>query len=315
MSRRILMLSSTLLLFLSGPATVRRAPAAEPLRLATWNLEWLLTPQTAHTARLACRAGRRTALPCDVALEQPRDSADLARLARHARRVGADVFAFQEVESAAIAQRVFKGYDICIAPGRGLQHVGFAVRRGLPHRCGQPVESLSLGGTQRPGLILTLQPDAAEPIELLAVHLKSGCADDDLSTHSNACSILARQASALHQWLAEQVARQSRFIVLGDFNRSNRELERDAFWRTLSGNEGGEAPYVHADAGTAYRNCYVGAPFSRAIDHLLVARTLEKAMLAGSYRRFGYGSLEAIRYRLSDHCPVRISLIVPPPPT
>lgn len=305
------MLSSALLLLLLGPATVRQASAVEPLRLATWNLEWLLTPQTAHTARLACRAGRRTALPCDVALEQARDSADLARLARHARRVAADVFAFQEVESVSIAQRVFKGYDICIAPGRGLQHVGFAVRRGLPHRCGQPVESLSLGGTQRPGLILTLQPDSPAPIELLAVHLKSGCADDDLATPSNACSILARQASALHQWLAAQVAQQSRFIVLGDFNRSNRGLERDAFWRTLSGDEG-EAPYVHADAGTAYRNCYVGAPFSRAIDHLLVARTLAKAMVADSYRRFGYGNLEAIRYRLSDHCPVRISLILPP---
>src|SRR6185369_3972932 len=138
-SRRILMLTGALLLLLSGPASVRRAPAAEPLRLATWNMEWLLTPETEQAARLACRAGHRTALPCDVALEQARDSADLAQLARHARLVGADVFAFQEVESVSIAQRVFKGYDICIAPGRGVQHVGFAVRRSLAHRCGQPV--------------------------------------------------------------------------------------------------------------------------------------------------------------------------------
>jgi len=308
------MLTGALLLLLSGPASVRRAPAAEPLRLATWNMEWLLTPETEQAARLACRAGHRTALPCDVALEQARDSADLAQLARHARLVGADVFAFQEVESVSIAQRVFKGYDICIAPGRGVQHVGFAVRRSLAHRCGQPVESLSLGGTQRPGLIVTLQPDSPARIELLAVHLKSGCADDDLATPSTACSILARQAGALHQWLAAQTARQSRFIVLGDFNRSNRGPQPDAFWRMLSGEEGGEAPYVHADAGVAYRNCYVGAPFSRAIDHLLVARTLQKAMIAGSYRRFGYGNLEAIRYRLSDHCPVRISLILPSAP-
>ena len=309
MSRRFLMLAGALLLLLLGPATVQRAPAAQALSLATWNLEWLLTPETAHAARLACRAGRRTALPCDVALEQGRDSADLAQLARHARRVAADVFAFQEVESAAIAQRVFQGYDICIAPGKGLQHVGFAVRRGLPHRCGPPVESLSLGGTQRPGLLLTLQPESPAPIALLAVHLKSGCADADLSTRSNACSILARQASALHQWLSLQTVRQTRFIVLGDFNRSNRGPERDAFWRTLAGEAGNVAPYVHADAGIAYRNCYVGAPFSRAIDHLLVSRTLEKAMVAGSYRRFGFRNLEAIRYRLSDHCPVRISLI------
>src|SRR5689334_10845629 len=181
MRRWAMVFCSGLLLSL-GPATLRQARAARPLSVATWNLEWLVTAETAHAGRLACRAGRRSALPCDVALEQSRDSADLARLARHARRVAADVFAFQEVESAAIAQRVFRNYDICIAPGKGLQHVGFAVRRTLPHRCGPSVESLSLNGAQRPGLRLTVRPESSAPIELMVVHLKSGCADADLAT-------------------------------------------------------------------------------------------------------------------------------------
>jgi len=298
------------LLLLLGPTPLPRAAVARPLQIATWNLEWLLTPETAHAGRIACRAGRRTRLPCDVALEQSRDSADLARLARHARRVAADVFAFQEVESAAIARRVFKGYDICIAPGKGLQHVGFAIKPGLRHRCGPPVQSLSLGATQRPGLLLLLKPDSPEAIELLAVHLKSGCADADLATRSGACAILARQAKALHDWLAAAAARDSRFIVLGDFNRSDRDPEHDLFWQTLAGSSS-RALYAKAGAEVPYRNCQIGAPFTRAIDHVLVARGLENSLVAGSYRRFGYGPLEAIRYRLSDHCPVRVSLIRP----
>jgi endonuclease/exonuclease/phosphatase family metal-dependent hydrolase len=300
---------SALLLSL-GPATLRPARAARPLTVATWNLEWLVTAETAHAGRLACRAGRRTALPCDVALEQSRDSADLARLARHARRVAADVFAFQEVENSAIARRVFRNYDICIAPGKGLQHVGFAIRRSLPHRCGGTVDSLSLNGAQRPGLLLTLLPDSAAPIDLMVVHLKSGCADAVLPSQSAACAILTRQAEALHQWFVEHAALRPRFIVLGDFNRSDREPQRDLFWRTLRG-EASHAPFTSAGAAVPYRNCYVGAPFSRAIDHVLVSRALENALLAGGYRRFGYDALEATRYRLSDHCPVRVSLILP----
>jgi exonuclease III len=309
MRKRMILLCGSILLLL-GPTTLQRA-AAQPLRIATWNLEWLLTPETAHAGRLACRAGRRSALPCDVALEQSRDSADLARLARHARRVAADVFAFQEVESAVIAQRIFKGYDICIAPGKGLQHVGFAIRRTLPHRCGPTENSLALGGSQRPGLTLTLAPDSRASILLLAVHLKSGCADDALTTRSNACSILARQAQALHQWLAAQALRQSRFILLGDFNRSDRDPINDAFWQTLAGGDPSRAPYVVADALVPFRNCQWGAPFTRAIDHVLVSRTLANSLIAGSFHRFGYDALEAIRYRLSDHCPVRVSLILP----
>jgi endonuclease/exonuclease/phosphatase family metal-dependent hydrolase len=310
MRSRAIMLWSVPLLLSLATTTLRRASAAQVLDVATWNLEWLLAPQTAHAGRLACRAGRRTALPCDVALEQSRDSADVARLARHARRVAADVFAFQEVENAAIARQVFQGYDICIAPGKGLQHVGFAIRRDLPHRCGPPLESLSLGGSQRPGLMLVVKPDSPAPLTLLAVHLKSGCADDDLSTPSNACSILARQAEALHQWLAAEAARQSRFILLGDFNRSDRDAGHDAFWRTLAGGEA-SAPYISAGANVPFRNCQLGAPFTRAIDHVLVSRALESSLIEGSYRRYAYSPLEAVRYRLSDHCPVRVSLILP----
>jgi len=286
------------------PSSARDA-VQPPLRIATWNLEWLVTPQTAHAARLACRSGQHSTLPCDVAA-RARDSADIARLAAYARETGADVFAFQEVESADIAREVFSGYDLCVASGRGTQHVGFAVRRELPHRCGPTVDSLSLGGRQRAGLTLWLAPGTASAMEMLAVHLKSGCADADLESGTAACSVLHQQARALSAWIAGH-SPQDRFLVLGDFNRSATDAGQDLFWQLLA-RAGEKAPFLRAGSEVAFRNCDRGAPYSRAIDHILVGGQLRQALLAGSYLRLRYRSLDALRYHLSDHCPVRISL-------
>src|SRR5690606_25066483 len=60
--------------------------SSSPLRIATWNMEWLVAPGTARAARIACRDGHRAPLPCDVARRQVRDSADLRALAALVRR-------------------------------------------------------------------------------------------------------------------------------------------------------------------------------------------------------------------------------------
>jgi exonuclease III len=305
---------AVLVLLLLASLAVATVPwggrADQALKIATWNLEWLVTPATAQAGRLACLAGRRAPLPCDVALEHARDSADLARLAAYARRADADVIAFQEVENAAIARRIFPGYDICIATGRGVQHVGFAVRRPLPHRCGRQLAELSLGGVQRAGQTLLLFPGTAAEVELLGVHLKSGCADHPLDSGDNACALLARQAAVLQSWVEPRARRNARFILLGDFNRGDDDFAQDEFWRLLAGDDP-LAPFQLAGSGTPFHNCHVGAPFTRGIDHILVSRALEKSVVPGSFRKLPYASLDAMRYRLADHCPVRISLNLP----
>jgi len=300
---------AVLLLWLAA-ATMCHAsvPAPRLLHIATWNLEWLVTPVTAHAARLACRNGRRGPLPCDVA-SRARDTADIARLAAYARLTDADVFAFQEVENEQIAHRVFAGYRICMAPGHGVQHVGFAVRRDLPHRCGPALESLALGGVQRAGMTLWIAPGTPEAIELLAVHLKSGCPDADLQSRSGACALLQKQSGALAEWMAARPPPR-RYVVLGDFNRGDSHFAEDEFWLRLAGGDWNAAPFIHAGQEVAYRNCHRGAPYARAIDHILLARSLRQALVNGSYRHLGYSSLDAVRYKLSDHCPVRISLIL-----
>lgn len=307
--RRLLVMPAALLLLLSLAAATMRPPAARSaIVIATWNLEWLVSPATAHAARLACRAGRRAALPCDVAREGSRDSADLSRLAWYARRLDADVIAFQEVENPAIAARVFRDHHICMAGGRGAQHVGFAIRRGTAHRCGPAMDAVSLGGRQRSGQTLTLYPGTPRAIELLAVHLKSGCADKPLGSGSGACVVLAAQARQLAAWIAARAA--TRFIVLGDFNRGDADARSDEFWRTLAAGAVADGPFANAGEGVPFRNCHIGAGFTRAIDHLLVSRALLGEVVTASFRKVGYADADAIQYRLPDHCPVKFSLDV-----
>jgi endonuclease/exonuclease/phosphatase family metal-dependent hydrolase len=279
----------------------RRNP--DVVTIATWNLEWLVSPATAHAARLACRAGQRATLPCNVVEDVARDSADLSRLAAYARELNADIVAFQEVENEAIAARIFRGYRICMADGPGVQHVGFAVHPGLEHHCGPMVDSLALEGRSRKAMSMQLIPGRGDPIELLAVHLKSGCSRDPLDSDSAACRILRQQAAALGQWIAEHSATGGNFVVLGDFNRVPPEAAEDEFWLQLQ-----TGPFEMLATKLEFSNCVAGQPFSAFIDHMLLGSSVADRVVENGARQVGYRSNDAVRYRLSDHCPVRVSL-------
>ena len=251
-------------------------------------------------------------LPCDVARELARDSADLAKLAHYARRLDADVIALQEVENAEAVRRLFRGYDLCVSQGA--------------RRCSRPVSpsapilriaairslaSLAMGDRQRAGAHLTLYPGTPWQIELLAVHLKSGCSRDPLDSGSAACHTLAMQASALAAWMRQRATTGSRIVVLGDFNRVGPDPD-DAFWRQLQVGATGKSAFHNASTGIAFSNCYRGQPFMQFIDHILVSRDLAARIVRNSFRHHGYRSLDAFRYRLSDHCPISVSLAIGP---
>lgn len=280
--------------------------SGQHLRIATWNMQWLVSPETAQQARIACREHRASPLPCDVARELARDSADLRRLAALAARLDADIVAFQEVQNAAVARRVFRGYDICIATGTGVQHAGFAVRRGLRFNCEEPLRSLAAGGRGRVGQLLTLFPPGAAPIELLAVHLKSGCARDPLDSSSAACVLLREQARVLGEWIHSRSLEHAPFIVLGDLNRGGTPGPDDEFWSLLHP-QGFEA----AATRLPFRNCVFGAPYREFIDHVLVSRTLLPHLHADGFTQMRFDAAEATVHRLSDHCPVSVSLSLP----
>jgi endonuclease/exonuclease/phosphatase family metal-dependent hydrolase len=284
------------------------------LSLATWNMQWLVSVQSLATLRQRCLASPRDrSLPCDVPTAHARNSADFARLARYARRLDADIVALQEVEDERTARLVFDGYRFCFTARRDLQNVGFAIRAGLPFRCGADLVDLSLRDSVRRGAELVVFPGSEREFRLLAIHLKSGCARKPLDSHEAACRTLARQIPVLEAWIDTQAVAGRRFAVLGDFNR---ELQREVpgaggVWSELDDGEPAALRLRNAAQGERFSNCVIGQTFTGFIDYILLGGSLVDALQPGSFRHPGYEPADARRYGLSDHCPVAVTLRVP----
>src|SRR3954454_3272446 len=95
-----------------GALVAIRSCAAHPapLKIATWNLEWFMTPETLRALTPACtprdapRDAARRSVPCDVANENIRSNEDIATMRRYAHDLDADVIALQEVDGADAAR-------------------------------------------------------------------------------------------------------------------------------------------------------------------------------------------------------------------
>jgi endonuclease/exonuclease/phosphatase family metal-dependent hydrolase len=285
-----------------------RGAAPATVKLATWNLEWLMTPETSRDLRVRCQRGERRRLPCDVVQGRPRSEADFRALARYAAQLDADVIALQEVEGVAAAARVFPGYAFCMTQRADLQNVGFAIRRGLPHRCDDDVHEISVRDRVRRGAAMTLFPGTPRELRLLAVHLKSGCSREPLPSRGTNCRVLADQAPGLAGWIDTQVAADRAYALLGDFNRDLR-ADRAAgtgLWGWLA--DGRPRPEALHDAGAdqPFVTCHSGQSFTRYIDYILLGGPAATRQQRGSFARHPFRDVDAHRFRLSDHCPLSV---------
>ncbi len=299
------------------PAAAPSGAAADTLKLASWNIEWLLTPATFNQLRERCTPDgqpprARRSLPCDVAADLERSATDLAALRRYARELDADVIALQEVDGASAARQIFEGYEFCFTGSNALQNNGFAIRRGLPFRCGADLKDLSLGDNVRRGVEVVLFPDSPRAIHLLGVHLKSGCAMERLDSSESACRQLAAQAAPLQRWIGAQVAARRRFALLGDFNRNllaeSRSTPATGLWRQISGGPRRQSSLAITAAGSTFRNCAIGQRYSSYIDYILLGNQLQPQLIAGSFERTTWSAKDAGRRKLSDHCPISVRL-------
>ena len=258
-------LLALLLAFLALPAR-----AAE-LKIATWNLEWLTDLPEGDRA-----------LPKDA---HPKRPEDIATLAGYATQLNADVIAIQEVDGREIAARIFPPdrYSIHMTADHVVQRVGLVVRRGLNYDVNPDDTALALPGPPpahlRSGADITLHL-AAGPLRILAVHLKTGCQRDPLTTSRRAqCKTLAEQLPPLQAWIATRKAEGGAFIVLGDFNRWMDG--KDQFIARLRD----AAPLVRATEGSS-SPCWGGEHF---IDHILAGGA------AGSWMQPGTLSVQVFR--------------------
>lgn len=291
--------------------------APTQLKIATWNLEWFMTQETLRALAPACvtreapRDGARRAVPCDVAHELSRSGEDIAALRRHARRLDADVIALQEVDGEEAARLVFPGYQFCFSSRVAVQNNGFAIRRGLPFACGPELADLSLRDDVRRGVEVRLFPGTPNELRLLSVHLKSGCARDSLDSSRPSCLQLAAQVPVLERWIDAQAAARIPFAVLGDFNRDlRREPSGVSLWAEIDDSDPQDADLVNTADGQRFENCSPSQTFTGYIDYIVLGRRMARGLVEDSFGRELFRPKDALRRKLSDHCPVFVRIRV-----
>ena len=298
-------------------------PDAKRVRIASWNVEYLVTPQTHAALRATCAqnggmvGGDDRTLPCAITKKDPRSPADYESLRRYATELRADIVALQEVDGPEAAELVFHGYDYCFSTRAHVQKNGFAIRRGLPHRCEPEYEPLSLGNDVRRGVVVTFFPGTDNEFRLMSVHLKSGCPAGPLTAPGRNCELLSRQVEPLENWIEAEANAGHRFGLLGDFNRRftlEKGPARDAEGRQLN-------VYAEIDDGlpeaskltnitakARFTPCTTDSEYREYIDTILLGRDLAKSVLKKSLVRVVFNDQDAKAHWLSDHCPVGIEL-------
>ena len=226
------------------------------------------------------------------------------------------MIALEEVDGPDAARQLFREHEFCFTGSSALQNNGFAIRRGIPFRCGADLRDLSLDDAVRRGAVVVLYPGTAREIHLLGVHLKSGCARQPLDSALQACRMLARQAPVLEAWIESQARAGHRFGVLGDFNRDLLGEHQQVGGRThptlLGELNDGEPPgssVSSAASGDDFRNCARGQRHSGFIDYILLGEALLNRRVPHSVERLAWSADDAARRILSDHCPVAVRIV------
>jgi 5'-nucleotidase (lipoprotein e(P4) family) len=293
------------------------------VRIATWNVEYLMTPATHLALRANCAenggmvGGDDRTLPCAITKREPRNAGDYESLRRYAAELRPDIVALQEVDGPDAAEQVFPGYDFCFSTRGHTQKNGFAIRRGLPFRCEPEYEALSLDNAVRRGVVATFFPDTPNEFRLMSVHLKSGCPAGPLTAPGRNCELLSRQVAPLEQWIEGEASAGHRFGVLGDFNRRftlEKGEARDADGRQLNvyaeidDGEPAASKLTNVTALNKFTPCTTGSEYKEFIDNILLGRDLAKSILKKSFVRVVFNDQDAKTHWLSDHCPVGIEL-------
>ena len=302
------------LMFAAGAAAVDR------LTLATWNLNWMMTPGTFDTLAARCldhglrAGGNDRAIACNIVPAGRWNDDGLARLRAFAATLPLDVIALQETDGPEAAAHTFPDRQFCFTKRKHVQNVGFAIRRGIPFRCHRDYRALGLPGNDvRWGVDMTVYPGTPQAVRLLAVHLKSACHRDLLTSGREECRTLQQQVPVLEDWIDRRARVGDAFAVIGDFNRRfDRESKgaRDAFgkiaamWPEIDDGEPAGADLFNPGAEHGAVGCNNGHGVRMPVDYLILGRELTRRLVAGSFRVWDYPAGP----RWPDHCVISIEL-------
>ena len=253
----------------------------------------------------------------------PRNNKDYVRLRDFAKTLKADIVALQEVESAKAVYRLFQKTDWNVvmsdrAPSESYscrengnqstqQKVAIAVRKGIEfinigdyEQLGLDIEGL------RYGVVIRLTATPA-PIDIMAVHLKSGCfVDNYAASNRKACEIFETQAPLLDHWVESNVNEERAFVVLGDFNHRISNSD-NKLWRELTTMEQDSLSILNSMRNLP--GCHPKYP--EPIDHILLGPSTSQFYKKGSEAVHYYINPDSSMTEsdmLSDHCPVSVEL-------
>ena len=293
------------------------------VRIASWNVEYLVTPATHLALRGTCAeqggmvGGDERTLPCAITKHALRTPDDYASLRNYAAQIKGDIVALQEVDGPDAAAQVFPGYDFCFSTRAHTQKNGFAIRRGLPFRCEPEYEPLSIDNAVRRGVVATFFPGTPNEFRLMSVHLKSGCPAGPLTAPGRNCELLSKQVAPLEAWIEGEANAGHRFGLLGDFNRRfaiEKGPARDAEGRQLNVlaeiNDGipAASKLTNITGAQKFKPCTTDSEYREFIDNILLGRDLAKSVVKKSFTRVVFNDQDAKTHWLSDHCPVGIDL-------
>lgn len=228
----------------------------------------------------------------------PREDGDYQTITEHLNKINPDVVAFQEVESAIAAARIFNPdqWNIVFSSrpntgplrecwqeeGKYLRHLGtgFAIKRGIEYDRNPDFDALGLEDQfQRWGTDITLKSGSEAKLRLLSVHLRSGCwGPPQDEQQADACPQLHQQSKHLADWVKARNDEDIPFAILGDFNR-RLALENDWMWTDL--NEDLPSALLLLDQGIK-ANC--DPRYKDFIDHIVMDHRAFTMYLKDSFR-------------------------------
>ena len=248
---------------------------------------------------------------------KPRNQQDIDKLKAYASRVDADIYALQEVSSIEAVEQIFPASDWqvilsdrpaspsyeCRRSGNSStqQRVAFAVKKSIPVLNSVSYDDLAsdIEGL-RYGLSISIDSPQGK-VELLNVHLKSGCFVDDFRGSDNSsCETFAKQASWLDNWVESKQQKKEAFVVLGDFNHRASAPYNQLTRLLTDDNEPTSPVFVTRDV----IGCHPRYP--APIDHMLVGgmhtRGIKESVKVHSFSDMLPEGM------LSDHCAISASL-------
>ncbi|RTZ18334.1 endonuclease/exonuclease/phosphatase family protein [Vibrio aquaticus] len=266
---------------------------------SAWNLEWLSNT------------------PSEQFSSSQRSSDDYQSLQRHFESMQSDVVAFQEVNDKQALRKVI-GNDYTIYMSQRAkssnsrhqfddinQYTGFAVNKGVPVK---DMPDLKLDGNRNSKLrfasYVVIEPDGKQPVHALSVHLKARCSG--AFNGSKSCKTLKEQGQHLNKWILEREKLGDAYIILGDFNH-NMVYRGDWLWKEIT--QGSKAELATQKTRALCKVKSRNNPsrthqFRSLIDHIIVSHQLDYQ----KPKQDVYPVDDVLKYQLSDHCPVSMSL-------